>query len=755
MSMERRLSMTEVARLSGVRPSAVSNWRRRYADFPAPSRSSGQELYGADEIARWLAGRRIAKNDLKVGEAPGDTYGDRFLRNLGVPRGIALDEPPDEPPAVKWGRRLLWWALRLQVNGDPRASAEVVLGLLCLRLRAPLVWNRLTAQPRASAMRELLASIHMQVSPHDRGFRPFRQLGSIPGADRALVELVRAIGSIGSSKPDDIARLGSYLLAEFERAAGRRGADYFTPAELARCMVRLVDPQAHESVYDPFCRAGELLSAAAVHVAAPDALSLAGQASNEQSWALTGLNLALHGIDVDLGGSPSLAIGEDRHATHQFDVVLANPPFNLKLWEELSEPDDKHWPYGAPPGDRANFAWLQHVVGKLAPEGRAAVLMPNSATNSEGTAEADIRARMVAAGVIDCVIALPPQLFSSTEIPVSLWVLRAAGEGPPGAILFVDATGLGVKSDRARRRLTDADLEKMVREYRDWLGYPSDGTPTVTAGFSRAVSLDEIRERRYLLDPHAYVASAASEASVRPPFATMDVLRADLEDLRRQSAAICKEVDERLSSYVTQGVPSSWKRASLGDVCAVVTGPATIDRKNRQQSGIPFVTARNIRDNCLVGEFDGVIPQFAAAKMARYRLKPGDVICTRIGAAVRAGRVLPEQAGWLVGPGCLRLRPTEQVDPGYLTYYLSSPGALQWLDRHAVADSVIPHISAGRLVQMPLLLPPMSVQLVISEVLGALDEELAVQDRISASTRQLRNLWLSRLMSAQPIQVVE
>jgi hypothetical protein len=173
-----------------------------------------------------------------------------------------------------------------------------------------------------------------------------------------------------------------------------------------------------------------------------------------------------------------------------------------------------------------------------------------------------------------------------------------------------------------------------------------------------------------------------------------------------------------------------------------------------EQPGIPFVTPRNIGDNRLVGEFDEVNPQFAAAKLARYRLKPGDVICTRIGAAVRAGRVSPEQAGWLVGPGCLRLRPAEQVDPGYLTYYLSSPGALQWLDRHAIAGTAIMHISAGRLVQMLLLLPPLSMQRVISELLGALDEELAIEDQISASTRQLRDLWLSRLMSADHIPVV-
>jgi type I restriction enzyme M protein len=746
VTMQRRLSMTDVARLSGVRPSAVSNWRTRYADFPAASRSSGQESFRAAEIARWLAGRKIAKNDLKAGEAPGDTYADRFLRNLGVPTVTTRDEPP----AVNRVRRMLPWMLRLQANGDPRAAAELVLGLLCLRLREPSVWKRLTAQRRASAMRELLAGIHMQAGPYDRRFYPFRRLGSMPAADSALVELVRAIGSFGFSKPDDIAQLGSYLLAAFERAAGRRGGDYFTPAELARCMVKLIDPQAHDSVYDPFCRAGELLSAAAVHVSAPDALSLAGQASNEQSWELTSLNLALHGIDVDLGGGPSLAIGKDQHATQRFDVVLANPPFNLRLWEESDVPDDTHWPYGAPPRDRANFAWLQHVAEKLAPGGRAAVLMPNAATNSEDNAEANIRARMVAAGVIECVIALPPQLFSSTEIPVSLWMLRATGGEPPDDILFMDASGLGVKNDRAQRTLTGADRKKIVGEYRAWRDHPSGGTPTVTAGFSRAVALDEIRERRYLLDPHAYVKSAASEASVTPPSVTMDDLRADLEELRTRSAAVRKEFAERLSRYVAQGVPASWRRASLGDVCTVVTGPATVDRKNRQQPGIPFVTPRNIRDNRLVGEFDGVNPQFAAAKLARYQLEPGDVICTRIGAAVRAGQVSPEQAGWLVGPGCLRLRPAEHVDPGYLTCYLSSPGALQWLDRHAIVGTAIMHISARRLVQMPLLLPPMSVQRVISELLGALDEELAIQDRISASTRRLRNLWLSRLMSADP-----
>lgn len=273
----------------------------------------------------------------------------------------------------------------------------------------------------------------------------------------------------------------------------------------------------------------------------------------------------------------------------------------------------------------------------------------------------------------------------------------------------------------------------------------------MTAGFSRAVSLDEIRQRRFLLDPLAYVGPAAPEAS-RPLSEAINDLRVDLADLRAWSAVIHEEVDERLFTYRRRGVPSSWRWVSLGDVCAVIPAPATIDKKNRQQCGRPFVTARNIRDNRLVGASDGVAPQFAA-KLARYRLEPGDVICTRIGAAVRAGLVVPEQAGWLVGPGCLRLRPGEQLDPGYLTFYLTSPGALHWLERHGIAGTAIMHTSTGRLVQMPLLLPPMPVQLEISQVLGALDEELAIQDRISASTRQLRSLWLSELLSAQPIPV--
>ena len=481
--MQRRLSMTEVARLSGVKPSAVSNWRRRYADFPGASRSPGQELYAVDEIARWLAGRKIAKDDLKVGEAPGDTYGDRFLHNLGVPKGIAHDEPADEPKVAQWGRRLWPWAMRLQDNGDLRVSAEAILGLLYLRLRRPSMWQRLTDEPHVRSMRALLARIEVKVSPDDHPVRPFRRIASTPEADAILVQLVRAISSMAFSRPNDVARLGSHLLAEFERAAGRRAGDHFTPAEVAQCMVKLAGPRAHQSVYDPFCKAGELLSAVTVHVTKPDARSLVGQASGDQSWTLTKLNLALHGSDVDLGASPSLALGEDRWATDRFDVVLANPPFNQKLWDQSGEPDDKRWPYGVPPRDRANFAWLQYVVGKLAPEGRAAILMPNSTTNSVDAAEVGIRARMVSAGVIECVIAIPSQLSVLPQIPASLWMLRAPGGAPQEEILFVDATGLGVQSDRVQRMLTAADLERIVREYHEWHGRSPGGAPAVTAGF--------------------------------------------------------------------------------------------------------------------------------------------------------------------------------------------------------------------------------------------------------------------------------
>lgn len=531
--------------------------------------------------------------------------------------------------------------------------------------------------------------------------------------------------------------------------------EHFIPDSLVRCMVELVDPQSRDLVYDPFCRFGKLLAGAAAHVergaGEPGGLLVSGQALSEWSWRLTKLNVALHGVDVDLGTRPSHALHDDVFSGRQFDVILANPPFNTCYWAAPGEPGDQHWPYGVPPDSNSNFAWLQHVASRLVPGGRAAVLMANMATMTQNTAEAAIRARMVNAGVIDCVVALPRQLFRSTRIPVSLWLLRGVGDQVVPETLFIDATGMGAMADRIQCVLDDEDIRQIVREYHAWRDHHSTGKYEGTAGFARSVAHTEIVEGDYVLNPRAYVHPTVSEVCPERSLNQINKLRADLNDLRARSLEVRVLLDAQLAGITVgklpdDAVPGGWAMVSLGEACEVLAGPGTVDRGRRQPSWTPLVLPRNIKQNRITDdELDAVAPR-VASKLMRYRLAPGDVVCTRAGTLGRYGLVQAEQADWLLGPGCMRLRSNERVDPGYLTYYLGSPVAYAWLMDNATG-SAIRHISTKTLSGMPLALPPLPTQREMAAVLGVLDSEIAIHRQICGATQSLRDLLMPLLMA--------
>ncbi|MGH3695622.1 MAG: N-6 DNA methylase [Pseudonocardiaceae bacterium] len=759
-AFEDSLPMTEVARLAEVGVTAVSNWRKRHIDFPSARRSSGQELFAAGEIAQWLDGRKISKKDLKPGESPSTTYGDRFLRNLRTPDAAApaAEDVTKPRPMSELGQQL-WAALdRVRGSYDVGSYAELVLGLLYLRVREAELWQQLIREPSGDVVHGLLVRATLPANPHVPRVPLFRTVAQTPRDDRSLVEMVHAINQIDLSgsggATSAAARLGDYLLTQLERAAGKRG-EHFTPDSLVGCMVGLANPQSQDRVYDPFCRSGELLAAAVAHVERsggdPEGMSFSGQVLSEASWQLTKLNAALHGADVDLGARPSSALHDDVHPGRRFDVVLANPPFNMSHWAGRGGDADSRWSYGVPPAHNANFAWLQHVARKLAPGGRAAVLMSNMTTTSENPAEAAIRARMVDAGVVDCVMALPPQLFRSTGIPVSLWILRGVGEKAPPEILFIDATGLGAMTDRVQRILTDEDLDRIFMEYRGWCDGRSAGKYGGTSGFAKSVKHTEIRERDYLLNPRVYVEPVPPEVYPERSLEAIKELRADLDDLRARSLDVRAELDAQLAGIVAGHLPRNagpekWTRVSLGEVCDVLAGPGTVDRGEYRPSWVPVVLPRNIKHNRITDdELDAVEPQ-TASKLSRYRLAPGDVVCTRTGELGRNALAAPAQADWLLGPGCMRLRPTDRVDAGYLTYYLGSSVAYAWLLRNATG-SAIRNLSTKTLRRMPLVLPSLPVQSEIGAVLGMLDSEIAIHRRLGATTQVLRDLLLPLLMA--------
>jgi type I restriction enzyme M protein len=744
------LTLTEVANRTGVGLSAVSNWRTRHSDFPQPHVVSEQEVFEVSEVAKWLRERKIPRNRLKPDESPGTSYGDRFLRGVGIAGSSNVPTSTDETQTREsaWAAQL-WAAVdRLRGTHDAASSLEFLLGLVYVKRCRTDVWASLLGASNWPEVHDLLAGVLL---PTGKGTSPVPVFGNVSRTvDPSLIEAVHLVDKIDFGRGDGLqsagAQISDAILADLERGMGRSGGR-FTPPDVARCLVELLDPQPSDRVYDPFCGSGELLSAAAEHVSRDggplNSWQVYGQTPQEWSWLTTTMNLALHGVDADLG-APGNALKEDRFPKLRFSGILANPPFNL----HMDLPPGRMWPFGEPPAHNANFAWLQHVVTKLEPGGRAAVVMPNGAASVRAERESAIREAMIEAGTVECVIALPSQLFRFTGIPTMVWILRGIDATTPilRETLFIDGRDLGDMVDRTKRRLGVDDIGRIVREYRRWR---NDRAPEFTGidGFSRAVGHDEICENDYILTPGRYTGQAAKRPDIRRVTTELDALRYEFDDLSKRAKEANAALDARLVALIAGQRPGGGGQfVPLGTVCDVLLGPGTVSRSGRQPSWTPLVLPRNIKNNRIGYEDLDVVPPGIAERMARYRLIAGDIVSARTGTLGRYGQVLEEQTGWLLGPGCVRFRPNSEANPDYLTYYLGSPAARHWLSENATG-SAIQHVNAATLREMPIWLPALPVQSGIIEVLNPLHNAASIHSRISATTRELHDLLVPLLMS--------
>jgi type I restriction enzyme M protein len=732
------LTLTDIARLTEVGISAVSNWRKRHRDFPRPRVTGTQELFPAAELATWLEQRKIAKNGLKEGEPPGTTYLHRFLRNSGR-ESPSVAVPSTAPEGVSAGREeaaSLWKLMdRFRYSAyDPASATEWILGLLYVRATSAASWRSLVGTHDPHELRAALSRITLRSGAGERETRLFPEPASPNSPDRELFEAIRVIdgltigGRVGAGSLT--ARLFEELLDGSERRSRAWGGRY-TPSSLARCLAGLFDFEAGARVYDPYCGLGELLAAL------PANLQLSGQVPGDRLTNVVSANLAVHGVDVDLrrgGAVPE----QDAFAGERFDYVLTNPPFNVPV---LDTSRSARWPFGDPPMQSANFAWLQHVLMKLEPGGRAAVLMPAMTATSDGR-ESEIRARMVAAGVVECMIALPGQLFGGIAIAPIVWILhRPPGPAKPAELLFIDAGEMGYLVDRGHRRLYDEEIARITSEYRTWSGHNRSAAYEAKHGFARSVGLPEIEANGHLLDPALYVHEDADERVPAQGLLEMiSASRRELAELDERLNAVRLDVSRSLEP-ITRAPSPGWAQARLGEICAVAAGPGSIRRHGTGPSETVLVLPRNIHsgrvDN---GELD-TVETTTAHKFARYRLVPGDIVCARTGTLGRYGLVGAGEAGWLVGPGCMRLRPGTQVHPCYLAHYLNGASAYRWLMRHATG-SPIQYISASRLSELPVQLPPMEVQREIAAALDAAQEQISIHRRAVTATEELRDALL-------------
>jgi len=352
-----------------------------------------------------------------------------------------------------------------------------------------------------------------------------------------LIDLFSNIPMHDGSAKDLLGRVYEYFLSGFASSEGKRGGEFFTPRSVVRTLVDMLEPYEGR-VYDPCCGSGGMFVQSEKfiedHGGRRDAISVYGQEINHTTWRLAKMNLAVQGIDADIRWNNEGSFHRDELPDLRADFILANPPFNISDWGGERLRDDVRWKFGVPPVGNANFGWLQHIYHHLAPRGTAGVVLANGSMSSQQSGEGDIRKAMIEADAIDAMVALPGQLFYSTQIPACLWILAkdksANGHRDRrGEILFIDARDLGYMVDRVRREFREEDIAKIAEAYHRWRNKDHDEAYEDIPGFCRSVETDAVREHGYVLTPGRFVGVAVADEDNEPFEAKIERLRAELE----------------------------------------------------------------------------------------------------------------------------------------------------------------------------------------------------------------------------------
>ena len=377
-----------------------------------------------------------------------------------------------------------------------------------------------------------------------------------------LGELIDLVSGIGMAEEADRSRdiLGQvyeYFLGGFAGAEGKRGGEFYTPRSVVRLLVEMLEPYKGR-VYDPCCGSGGMFVQSEKFVEEHGGrigdIAIYGQESNYTTWRLAKMNLAVRGIDADIRWNNEGSFHKDELQDLKADFILANPPFNISDWGGDRLREDARWKFGAPPVGNANYAWLQHIHHHLAPNGTAGVVLANGSMSTAQSGEGDIRRAMVEGDLVNCMIALPGQLFYSTQIPACLWFLaRNKNTGADrrdrrGEVLFIDARKRGRMVNRTRKEFSDEDIARIAGIYRAWRGEPGADAYEDVPGFCRAAALKEISEHSHVLTPGRYVGASATEADDVPfekRFAELrDTLAEQFAEAERLNALIQTKLEE-------------------------------------------------------------------------------------------------------------------------------------------------------------------------------------------------------------------
>ena len=373
-----------------------------------------------------------------------------------------------------------------------------------------------------------------------------------------LIDLVSGIGMAAEAdrSRDILGRVYEYFLGGFAGAEGKRGGEFYTPRSVVRLLVEMLEPYKGR-VYDPCCGSGGMFVQSEKFVEQHGGrigdIAIYGQESNYTTWRLAKMNLAVRGIDADIRWNNEGSFHKDELQDLKSDFILANPPFNISDWGGDRLREDARWKFGVPPVGNANYAWLQHIHHHLAPNGTAGVVLANGSMSTGQSGEGDIRRAMVEGDVVDCMIALPSQLFYSTQIPACLWFLsrnKNPGRGwrdRRGKVLFIDARKLGHMVDRTRKEFSDEDIAKIVGTYHAWRGEPDVDAYEDVSGFCKSVDLEEINGHGYVLTPGRYVRAEAAEEDDTPFAERFAALQEELETQFSEAEELAATIRTRLA----------------------------------------------------------------------------------------------------------------------------------------------------------------------------------------------------------------
>ena len=381
---------------------------------------------------------------------------------------------------------------------------------------------------------------------------------------RSLGELIDLIGTIGlgdseNRSRDILGRVYEYFLKQFASAEGKKGGQFWTPRYVVRVLVAMLAPHENARIFDPCCGSGGMFVQSEefieAHNGRRDAVAIYGQESNPTTWKLAKMNLAIRHIAANLGSENADSFHRDLHKDLKADFVLANPPFNTKDWGGEHLREDVRWKYGTPPVRNANFAWVQHFIHHLAPTGTAGFVLANGSMSSNTSGEGEIRKSIIEADLVDCMVALPGQLFYSTQIPVCLWFLaRNKGNSKfrdrRGQTLFIDARKLGTMIDRTHRELTDDDIKRVAGTYHAWRGDSdnSNGEYADIPGFCFSATTEEIATHGDVLTPGRYVGAEEIEDDGEPFEEKMPRLTTELNKQFTESAQLERAIKANLNN---------------------------------------------------------------------------------------------------------------------------------------------------------------------------------------------------------------